>query len=279
MEGNPLLLEYIRERFGGGGLKVTPIGKHGRAFVLARRGVPSMVVKAVGSEGKWRRYIWASEFLNSKGIHVPAMAFPPQALYEKNLFLIFEDFVVGEPLSKKELDPATVKEVVRAVKRLHSVEGERWGIPIRKMKKDGFYRHYYRKMRQVSQLDVQIREKLVGSKWVKKLVDKLDSEEKSFQMTHGDLHGNNIVLGDGVLLVDLVRSGFGSYVKDLVRLDVWERRQWGTRRIFDEYTKGLRDESLEEKLKLFYLGEYIRRRHVEWIREELMKLLEKGELS
>ena len=280
MGGSPLILEYIRERFGSEGLEVTPVGKHGRAFVLTMEGSSRMVVKAVGSEGKWRRYIWASYFLREKGVDVPSMRLSPVSMPELDLFLIFEEYLPGEALSSLG-DPRgeILEKVAGAIRKFHSIESEKWGVPAKGLKSKGFFKRHLRKIEKWSQGDARLYREISRRGWIKKLVRKLEKVERRYQMTHGDLHGENIMVSDRICFIDLVRSGFGSCVKDLVRFDVWERRRWGTRVIFHSYLRDVEDPLLEEKLKLFFLGEFVRRRDLEWVKDALWRLLEKEELS
>lgn len=277
MEGSLRLLNYIQKRFGSQGLEIKSIGEHGKAFLLV--GDESLVVKAIASEGKWRRYLWASEFLGEHGVKTPPMKLLPESVLEEALYLIFEQHIPGETLSSRRPSSEDLEMVVGSIRRLHSVERRQWGAPVRKMRKNGYFRRHLKKIEGWCQCDPELWMKIQKSKWVDAVVEKLDKKEKSFQLTHGDLHGKNIlVTGKEVFFVDLVRSGFGSYAKDLVRLDVWERRTWGTRMMFHTYLRKVEDPLLEDKLKLFFLGELVRRRGVDWIREDLRRLLEREEL-
>ncbi len=274
------LKRYVLGTFRDPGLRILPLGEHRRAILLEREKGPYLVIKALTSQGKWNRYAWASGFMREQGIPVPEMPLPPYSSPREDLFLVFERPVPGTPLAKTRPDRELLAEVVAKVKAIHSIEGDRWGVPTKKMKKRGYYKRHLKKIEGWCKGDPAIWNEIQTRKWVKRVVHKLDKEEKRFQLTHGDLHGKNILVGpEGVYFVDLVRSGFGSYAKDLARLDMWERIEWGTQNMFDLYMEELEDPLLEDKLKLFYLGELVRRRDKKgWVRELLWKLLEKEEL-
>ena len=280
VEGDPRLLNFVIRRFHAPGLKVKPLGEHGRALLLVRMGESPVVVKAIASEGKWKRYLWATEFLTEAGVPTPPLLLPPYSAPEESLFLIFEKYVSGKTLSSLKPDRQVLETVLRSLKRLHSLEAKRWGVPIKRMRRKGYFRRHLRKIEKWCQYDPKVWREIQQKKWVHEVVKKLEKEEKTFQMTHGDLHGKNILITEnGIFFLDLVRSGFGSYAKDLARLDIWERRTWSTRTIFETYLKDLKDPLLEEKLKLFLLGEFVRRRNVDWIKECLWRLLEKEEID
>ncbi len=272
------LENYVKARFRVSDPK--PLGEHGRAFLVELEDT-SLVVKALVSRGKWQRYVWASGFLKEKGVDVPSMKLSPVSLPEEGLFLIFEEYLPGGPLSSLEDPPREILEkVAGAIRKFHSIESEKWGVPAKVLKSKGFYKRHLRKIEKWSQGDVRLCREISRRGWIKKLVRKLEKAERRYQMTHGDLHGKNIMVsGDKIYFIDLVRSSFGSYVKDLVRFDVWERRRWGTRVIFQAYFQDVEDPLLEEKLKLFFLGEFVRRRDLEWVKDALWRLLEKEELS
>ena len=277
MEREWLLKEYVEDRFGVSELK--PLGEHGRAL-LVRTGDSLFVVKTLVSHGKWNRYVWAREFLEEKGVNVPKAEFPPESIPHQGLFLVFEEYIPGFPLfALRRPSSSVIEGVVRGIRTIHSIESDRWGPFTKSMKKKGFFKRHLRKIERWASGDPRLQREISGKGWIKKLVKKLEKEVKVYQMTHGDLQGKNIILwGNKTYFIDLVRSGFGSYAKDLARLDVWERRTWGTRTLFHVYVNSVSDPLLEEKLKLFFLGEFVKRREVEWIRDALWKLLDKEEL-
>ena len=276
MNKEAALKEYVRKRFHTEG---KPLGEHGRALLVETEGFP-LVVKTLVSQGKWKRYVWARDLLDTEGVNVPQNRLPPEFLPNQGLYLVFEEYLPGEPLSAlKKPTGSTMEEVSKAVLAIHFIENDKWGVPFKVMKRRGYFKRHLRKIQRWSTGDTRLQKEISSRRWVKKLVGKLEKSVKTYQMTHGDLHGKNILLsGNKIFFVDLVRSSFGCYAKDLARLDLWERRTWGTRRIFQSYMKNLKDPLLEEKLMLFFLGEFVRRRDVDWIREDLWRLLEREEL-
>lgn len=230
---------------------------HRRAFLLQARNGDLIVAKFTRSKGSRERYSAASAFLRERDIPVPTLL--NQHYTWEGHRLLIEEFIDGKHLSEVKLTERSIEKLVASLKKMHQIESDSWGRVDRRRRRKGYFRHTLRKIEDMVIKDEVIKEKIERCEWLSEVVERLEQADQAYQFIHGDLHGENIVLADErVWFIDLIRSGFGSYVKDLVRIDLWEWRSFKTHRIRERYLRDVCDPLLYDRLSLFYLEALVR---------------------
>ena len=250
--------------------RVLSLGTHSRAYLLSVTGKGPVVVKVLKSEGKWKRYIASNHFLKKNSILVPTLFEDLSVRREK---VIAEEFIAGQTLTQVKLDKAAMDSLVNSMLSIHRINSSSWGGLTERKKKKGYFLHTLKKIYKLSSDSPEAKEEIRKYPDLKEIVDKLEQKNNRYQFIHGDLHGENVVINeDGIWFIDLVRAGFGSYVKDLVRIDIWERETFGTHFVRDKYIKAVSDPFLREKLLLFYTEALVR--HVVKYKREALEIKE-----